>query len=68
MTISKGENNMTVGEFKKTIGKDSKKVRYFDLNGKDISNKYPLILDLLTVIGSSHNTDGSIDVDVQYTE
>ena len=59
---------MTVGEFKKTIVKDNKKVRYFDLNGKDISNKYPLILDLLTVIGSSHNADGSIDVDVQYME
>lgn len=59
---------MTVGEFKKSIAKDNKKVKYFDLNGKDISNKYPLILDLLTVIGSSHNTDGSIDVDVQYME
>ena len=44
-----------------------KKVRYFNLNGKDIS-KYPLILDLLTIIGSSHNADGSIDIDVQYTE
>lgn len=59
---------MTVGEFKKTIVKDNKKVRYFDLNGKDISNKYSLILDLLTVIGSSHNADGSIDLDVQYME
>ena len=59
---------MTVGEFKKTIIKGSKKVKYFDLNNKDISGKYPLILDLLTVVGSEHAPDGSVNVIVDYKE
>lgn len=59
---------MTVGEFKKTIAKGNKKVKYFDLNNKDISGKYPLILDLLTVVGSEHAPDGSVNVIVDYKE
>lgn len=60
---------MTVKEFKNTtICKNAKSVKYFDVNGADISSKPPIILNLLQVIGTSNNVDGTIDVDVCYTE
>ena len=60
---------MTVKKFKQTdVYKIAKKVRFFDLNGIDISNKYPLILDLLEIIGYSYSSDGMIDIDLQYIE
>ena len=60
---------MTVGEFKKTeIYKGAKHVKYFDVNGVNISDKPAIILDILTVIGTCHKLDGTINVDVDYTE
>lgn len=60
---------MTVKEFKNSaICKEATRVEYFDVNGVNISNNPPIILDLLQVIGTCHNTYGSIDVDVYYTE
>ena len=60
---------ITVKQFKKQeVFKSAKKVRYFDLNGKDISNKPSFILDLLPVIGTACNKDGTIDVDVEYID
>lgn len=60
---------MTVKEFKNSdLCKDAKSIRYYDVNGVDISYKSQIMLDLLEVIGSSHGADGSIDVDVLYTE
>ena len=58
---------MTVRGFKELIGKN-KNMKYLDVNGKDISNKPDIILDLLTVIGSSHHTDGTVIVDVDYAD
>jgi hypothetical protein len=58
---------MTVKEFKSSA--DTKgNIQYRDINGKDISDKPEIILDLLTVIGSSHYTDGTIIVDVDYVD
>jgi hypothetical protein len=58
---------MTVGEFKKSLMfKQAKKVRFYDVNGVDITNKPAIILNFLEVISSSHMSDGTIDVDVQY--
>ena len=58
---------MTVRECKKmTLYKKAKKVSFYDLNGVDISDKSPVILDILTVIGSSHKPDGTVQVDVNY--
>lgn len=58
---------MTVKEFKKSeICKVAKKVNYFDLNGVNISRKPGFILNMLEVIGSGYNADGTIDVDVCY--
>lgn len=60
---------MTVQEFKKTeMCKQATEVRYFDMNDVEITNKPAIILNLLPVIGTGHNTDGSIDVTVQYIE
>lgn len=60
---------MTVKKFKKMdVCKKSKSVKYFDVNGKDISSKPSFILDLLQVIGISYNVDGSIDADVNYVD
>lgn len=60
---------MKVKEFKKMdIYKRAKSVNYFDINGVNISNKPSFILDLLQVIGTGHNADGSINIDVNYTE
>lgn len=60
---------MTIKEFKKTqMCKDAKAVKYYDVNGVDISNKPSFILDLLPVIGTAHMLDGTIEVDVQYVE
>lgn len=57
---------MTVKEFKNTtIAKSAIKITYYNaINGRDISNKSPLLLDKYTVIGTACNADGSIDVDV----
>lgn len=60
---------MTIKEFKKMdICKRAKNVNYFDVNGVNISRKPSFILDLLQVIGTGHNADGSIDVDVDYVD
>lgn len=60
---------MTVKGFKNTtMCKNAKSVKYFDVNGIDISSKPVIILNLLQVIGTSNNADGTIDVDVYYTE
>ena len=58
---------MTVKEIKKSY-KEAKRIIYRDLNGVDISSKPSIILDLMQVIGSSHNADGTIEVDVLYEE
>ena len=57
---------MTVKEFKKMFG--NKKMIFLDVNGKNISKKTSIILDCLQVIGSAHNPDGTITVDVVYVE
>lgn len=60
---------MTVKEFKNsTMCKDAKRVRYFDINGVDISNKVDIILNLMQVIGTANYPDGTIEVDVNYIE
>lgn len=41
---------------------------FFDVDGKDISNKPSIILDLLQVIGSEHCSNGVINVNVDYKE
>lgn len=62
-------NIMTVKEFKNTtMCKNAKHVKYIDVNGVDISSKPEIILNLLQVIGTSNNSDGTIEVDVFYTE
>ena len=57
---------MTVKEFKSFTGATN--IKFSDLNGKDISDKPEIILDELTVIGSGHHPDGSVSVDVDYTD
>ena len=57
---------MTVKEFKSFTG--AKNIKFYDLNGKDISDKPEIILDELTVIGSGHHADGTVTVDVEYTD
>lgn len=60
---------MTVKEFKtNNIVENAKKVNYYDINGINISNKPPIILNLLEVIGISVLSDGTVNVDVNYTE
>lgn len=60
---------MKVKDFKKLdICKRAKSVRYFDINGINISSKPSFILDMLQVIGISHNVDGSVEVDVNYRD
>lgn len=60
---------MTVNEFKKTdMYKGAKEVRFYDAKGVNVSNKPAIILDLIDVIGTSHNADGTIDVDLLYME
>jgi hypothetical protein len=60
---------MTIKEFKNSdMCKKATKVTYYDIKGVNISNKLSIILDLLQIIGTSHNADGSIDVDVDYIE
>ena len=60
---------MTVKEFKNTdLCKKAKKITYYDLKDVDISNKLPSILNLLDVIATSNNSDGSIDVYTSYIE
>lgn len=60
---------MKVKELKNSdLCKDAKSIRYYDMNGIDISYKSPIILDLLEVIGSLHGANGTVDVDVLYTE
>lgn len=58
---------MTVKELKnrKII---TKNVIYLDINGKNISYKSPIILDLLEVIGTSHLNNGNIIVDLKYED
>lgn len=58
---------MTVKEFKEFIGKN-KNIKYFDKNDKDISDKPDVVIDLLTVIGSGHHTDGTVIVYVDYID
>ena len=41
-------------------------INYYDINSKNISNKLSIILNLLSVIGTFHNSGGSINVDVNY--
>ncbi|WP_281740645.1 hypothetical protein [Holdemanella biformis] len=60
---------ITVKDFKKTeMCKQATEVRYFDMNDVEITNKPAISLNLLPVIGTGHNTDGSIDATVQYIE
>ena len=60
---------MTIKEFKMTqMCKDAYEVKYYDVNGVDISNKPSFILDLLPVIGTTYMSDGTIMVDVQDVE
>lgn len=60
---------MTVKEFKtNNIVENAKRVNYYDTNGVNISNKPPIILNLLEVIGISVLSDGTVNVDVNYTE
>lgn len=60
---------MTVREFKNSkVYKKASAVSFFDINGVDISNKMPIILDLLQVIGTAHRPNGIIEVDVDYIE
>ena len=56
---------MRLGELKK-LYKDSKIIHIFDMQGNDISNKSTIILDCMEVIGSEHNADGTMSVDVLY--
>ena len=56
---------MTVKEFK---DKFKGNIKYYDINGIDISNKPEIILNLIKVIGSEHCPDGTIKVDVAYEE
>lgn len=52
---------MTIKEFKRTqMCKDAYEVKYYDVNGVDISNKPSFILDLLPVIGTTYMSDGTI--------
>lgn len=55
---------MTVKEFKMLFPEE--KMFFYDIFGADISDKPPFILDLLTVIGSGHRPDGTIEVEVDY--
>ena len=48
--------------------KNVKTINYYNINGKNISNKSSFILILLSIIGTSHNLDGSISIDVNYIE
>ena len=60
---------MTVKEFKKSkMYREAKGVKYFDMNGVNITYKPQIILNLLNIIGTSHNVDGTINVDVEYIE
>lgn len=60
---------MTIKEFKNSkLCKEAAKVTYYDINGVNIFNKPSIIFNLLQIIGTSHNADGSIDVDVNYIE
>ena len=57
---------MTLKEFKKLwSGHD---IIVLDITGKDISYKPEIISNLFTVIGSEHNPDGTIVVDVDYID
>lgn len=58
---------MTVKELKdqKII---TRNIIYLDINGKDISYKPSIILDLLRVIGTSHLNNGDMIVDLMYEE
>lgn len=57
---------MKVKEFKR-IFKDEK-INYYNINGRNVTNKPSIILDQLEVIGSIHNLDGSVDVDLNYVD
>lgn len=60
---------MTVKELKKQeIFKKARGVVFVDINGKDISYKPSIILDLLVVIGTSNMANGKIEVVVNYEE
>lgn len=58
---------MTVKELKnkKIITMNAK---YFDINGKDISYKPFIILDLLEVVGTAHLVNGDMIVDLMYED
>ena len=58
---------MTVKELKKS-NRNAKGFKFYDVNGEDISNMPPIILDIMKVIGSGYNADGTIDVDVLYVK
>lgn len=60
---------MTVKELKKQeLFKKASDVIFVDINGKDISYKPSIILDLLVVIGTSNMANGKIEVVVNYEE